>query len=214
MTDAQQPSYKGRVKYTPDYAQNYQVQDAKKDAAERSLVLRAFQHVPPGTVLDVPCGGGRVSQWLAQAGYTVSAGDLSDAMIEIARGNMKRANLPITVDKLDVEHLSHGPQSFDSAVCFRLFHHFPGPEIRGRVIAELCRVSKQYVVLSYFSTFALTSMKRAVQARFFGYKRAKFATSLSEVRGYFKQHGFELVRDYARSALVHTLHVAVFRRVK
>jgi 2-polyprenyl-3-methyl-5-hydroxy-6-metoxy-1,4-benzoquinol methylase len=55
------------------------------------LVDRAFALVPKThRVLDVPCGGGRVTIHLAQSGYQVSSADLSEAMLEIARRTSER----------------------------------------------------------------------------------------------------------------------------
>ena len=211
---AARPAYSGRVRYTTEAALRYQQRDLKKHEAEMRLVEKAFRCVPPGRVLDVPCGGGRVSVWLARHGYSATAADLSDAMIEIARQNMKLESLPVEVQRQDVESLQFEDQSFDAVISFRLFHHFPNKEIRARVVAELCRVARRHVVISYFSPWAGTSVKRQLQKKLFGRKMAKFATSLAELKGYFNEKGFAFVRNFARAPLLHTLNVAVFERVK
>lgn len=208
----QQDTYKGRTKYTAAFARNYQQVDSRKNEAERRLITKAFSHVPVCSVLDAPCGGGRVSVWLSKAGYSVTAGDLSENMLEIARKNFDQASLPIQTHRADVEALAFPDQSFDAIVCFRLFHHFPNRDIRQRVVAELCRVARRHVVVSYFSPLSFTSIKRSLQARLLKYPQAKFATSLHELRSYFQSHGFRFVRNYARQRFVHTLHIAVFER--
>jgi 2-polyprenyl-3-methyl-5-hydroxy-6-metoxy-1,4-benzoquinol methylase len=148
MTDPE-PAYLGRVKYDAPTAVAYQERKPGKHRSEMRLVDRAFHHIPTShRVLDVPCGGGRVSVHLAQNGYQVSAGDLSDAMIEIARNNLAAHNIRSTVDKQDVENLQYPDRAFDTIISFRLFHHFPIAEIRQRVVNELCRVASQFVVLS------------------------------------------------------------------
>src|SRR6185295_6256454 len=136
------------------------------------LVERGFRLVPVGRVLDVPCGGGRVGLWLARHGYQVTMADLSPAMLDIARANAEREQLRMELAEGDVEGLKFGDQSFDAIVSFRLFHHFPNREIRARVVAELCRVSRRHVLLSYFSPWAATSIKRRVQKKVFGRKMA------------------------------------------
>jgi ubiquinone/menaquinone biosynthesis C-methylase UbiE len=142
----------------------------------------------------------------------MSSADLSEAMIEIARENFAKTGVDSTVERQDVEKLTLGDRSVDTLVSFRLFHHFPNPEIRQRVANELCRVAKHSVVLSYFSPYSWTSMKRRLQAARGGRKSEKHATSLEEVTGYFEKAGFRLVKDFAQMPLVHTLHVAVFER--
>ena len=95
-------------------------------------------------------------------------------------------------------------------VCFRLFHHFPNAEIRQRVVSELCRVARQFVVLSYFSPRSVTSLKRKITGR----ESHRHATPLTEVAGYFEACGFQLVKDFAQLPLLHTLHVAIFERTR
>jgi ubiquinone/menaquinone biosynthesis C-methylase UbiE len=206
------PAYKGRVKYTPEKARAYQVRADRKERSELRLVERAFQLIPRGRVLDAPCGGGRVTLLLASRGYEMTAGDLSDSMIEITREKIAEAGLKIPVEKQDVERLTYRDRHFDAVISFRLFHHFPDADIRQRVVRELCRVSREHIALSYFSPYSFTSMKRKMRAARGGRKSQKHSTPLSEVESYFHNCSFELVRDFARLNLVHTLHVAVFRR--
>ncbi len=153
-----------------------------------------------------------MSLLLAQKGYTVTAADLSAPMRDITRENARVANLPIEVTTGDVEQMEFSDQSFDTVFSFRLFHHFPNRQIRARVIGQLCRVARTRVVISYFSPWAGTSVKRAIQGKWFGYKHKKFATSLTELKSYFDSHGFWLRQDFARRPLLHTLHLAVFEK--
>ncbi len=205
--------YLGKIKYSESTAQKYQVVKRGKNQAELRLVERAFQLIPKGTVLDIPCGGGRVSQRLTELGYSMHAADISDAMLIIAREKFSKTGLDITVEKQDVEGLTYSPQTFDSVICFRLFHHFPEPQIRQRAVSELCRVARKYVALSYFSPYSPTSLQRRWRALTNGRKSQKYATSLKEVEKYFAAADFRLVRDFARMPFIHTLHLAVFERI-
>ena len=72
----------------------------------------------------------------------------------------------------------------------------------------------KFVVLSYFSTKSVTSVRRKLQAALGGKKSGKYSTPLSEVRGYFEEAGFELVKDFAEMPIIHTMHLAVFKRRK
>jgi len=214
MTKIETPvSYRGRTKYTANTAKAYQKVDPRKHASEMRLIDRAFKFVPRGaSVLDAPCGGGRVALHLAQHGYKVSAADLSEAMIAIATKAMSEHQVECLVERQDVERLTYADRSFDAIVCFRLFHHFPNPEIRERVIKELCRVAGRFVVLSYFSPISVTSVKRSISKALGGKPPQKHATSLRQISGYFKANGFGLVKNFARVPILHTLHVAVFER--
>ena len=207
-------AYRGRVKYDEKTARKYQVRKEGKNRAEMRLVERAFEFVPKAHhVLDAPCGGGRVTVHLAKRKFWVSSADLSDAMLDITRENVARNKLECIVEKQDIEKMTFADRSFDTIISFRLFHHFPTPEIRQRVVNELCRVARKYVALSYFSPLSVTSAKRKIRAALGGKKSEKHTTALSEVEGYFAKAGFKLVKDFAQFPLVHTMHLALFERV-
>ena len=207
-------TYRARTNYDERKATSYQHRKADKQAIEMKLLDRAFKLIPKSnTVLDLPCGGGRVFLHLAKQGYQVKAADLSDAMIKIAQKNADEAGLGITVEKADVEDLFFADKSVDTIVCFRLFQHFPTPAIRQRAVSEICRVAKQYVALTYFSPYSWTQAKLILREKLGGKKLRKFPTPLSEVEGYFVNSGYRLVKDFAQLPLVHTLHLAIFERV-
>ena len=207
-------AYRGRVKYDEKTARKYQVRKEGKHNAEMRMVDRAFANVPKThRVLDVPCGGGRVTVHLAKKGYAMSSADLSDSMIQITRETVAKNKFDITVEKQDIENLTFKEKQFDTIISFRLFHHFPNPEIRQRAVTALCRVARKYVALSYFSPASMTSVKRKVRAALGGKKSEKHATPLKEVESYFAKAGFKLVKDYAQLPLIHTMHLALFERV-
>lgn len=209
------PAYRGRIKYDEKTARKYQVRKTGKHTAEMRMVDRAFALIPKQSrVLDVPCGGGRVSIHLAQQGYRMAAADLSDSMIRVASENIRQAGLNIPVGKQDVEHLNMADRSFDAVISFRLFHHFPNADIRARVVRELCRVADQFVALSYFSPVSWTSARRKLRAATGGKKSDKHATPLAEVESYFAAQNFRLVKDFAQLPVLHTLHLALFQRAK
>ena len=206
-------AYAGRVKYNETAAKRYQVRKRGKHVAEMKLIDRAFARIPKShRVLDVPCGGGRVTVHLGLQGYAMASADLSDAMLAITRENVATNGLSCLVEKQDIEKLTYPDQHFDSLISFRLFHHFPNAEIRQRAVSELCRVTKHFVALSYFSPASVTTLQRKLRAALGGKKSDKHATSLAEVEGYFARAGFKLVKNIARTPLLHTLHVAVFQR--
>jgi SAM-dependent methyltransferase len=213
MSKNSSAAYRGRVKYDERTARKYQSRKPGKHRAEMRMVDRAFALVPRShRVLDVPCGGGRLTLHLAHRGYAVTAADLSDPMLEITRENVAKSKLNCAVEKQDIERLAFANRSFDTVISFRLFHHFPTREIRQRVVSELCRVARKYVALSYFSPLSVTSAQRKLRAAMGGRKPEKHATPLREVREYFTATGFRLVKDFAQLPLIHTMHLALFER--
>jgi ubiquinone/menaquinone biosynthesis C-methylase UbiE len=207
-------TYRARSNYDERKATIYQQRKSHKHAGEIKLIDRTFAIIPKNLeVMDLPCGGGRVFLHLASCGYKVKAGDLSPEMIKIAQKNADEAGLGLTVDHADVESLQYADKSIDAIVCFRLFQHFPTATIRQRAVTEMCRVAKQYVVMSYFSPYSYTQAKLILREKLGGRKLRKYPTSLKEVESYFAKSGYRLVKDFAELNLIKTMHLAVFERI-
>jgi 2-polyprenyl-3-methyl-5-hydroxy-6-metoxy-1,4-benzoquinol methylase len=205
--------YRAKFKYDEKTARRYFDRKARKHFPEMRLIDRALAFIPKThRLIDAPCGGGRVTVHLAESGCNVSAADISESMIQIARGNIARHDLKCTVERQDLEKLSFGDCSFDTFVCFRFFHHLPNPEIRSRIVKELCRVASRFVVMSYFNPVSTAALERKFRAWRRGKKLEEYDTPLSEVAGYFSANDFQLKKDFALRALIHNLHLALFER--
>jgi hypothetical protein len=57
-------------------------------------------------------------------------------------------------------------------------------------------------------------LKRELGKRCLGRKIKKHSTALSEMDAYFDTQGFERIRDFPLLNFIHTLHVALYRRVE
>ena len=77
-------------------------------------------------VLDVGCGGGILTEKIAQqAGATIGI-DASSEMTAIARTHAKQSNLDILYIDTDIEHLTQFTQTgFDVILCMELLEHVP-----------------------------------------------------------------------------------------
>jgi SAM-dependent methyltransferase len=111
----------------------------------RQLVASAG--IEPGErVLDVACGTGAVSSAAAEAGASVTAIDLSTAMVETARRNGVDAHV------MDAEQLAFEHDSFDHVLCAFAIFFLPEPE---RAVREWRRVLRPggRLALSAFAGF-------------------------------------------------------------
>lgn len=115
-----------------------------------AATLVNFSRIKPSDfVLDVGCGTGVVGITAARIGATVSALDLSPALIERARENASISNLQLNLREGDVECLPYPDNSFD-AVLSQFGHMFaPRPQV---AIQEMLRVLKPGGIIA-FSTW-------------------------------------------------------------
>ena len=93
------------------------------DAAPTPLLVEAAEKLPPGKALDLACGSGRNSLWLAQHGWSVTAVDGSPVAIEILRSRATERG--VTVDariaNLEKSECRIEPASWNLiAICYYL----------------------------------------------------------------------------------------------
>lgn len=133
------------------------------DRREKRFVMRALAlaNVPRGaSVLDLPCGVGRLLPLLKQLGYKVTGADVSVHMLTQARryaGPLGENCLDET-DNLQVANIfrtGFDDNSFDAVVCHRLLHYFPEPEVRQQALRELRRICSGPIVVSFLCNLAL-----------------------------------------------------------
>ncbi len=97
---------------------------------EFGLALSILQPWVPrgGAVLDLGCGPGWTSLFLARAGWDVVGVDISERMIEIARERAAQEDVAVTFAVGDFETLDVGRHDFDGVLLFDALHHCPAYE--------------------------------------------------------------------------------------
>lgn len=103
------------------WEQRYRAQEEISEPSPNPLLVETASSLPPGRALDLACGTGRNSVWLAQHGWSVTAVDGSPTAIEILR--QRAAGLPIETQIADLENSNFtiAPASYDLiAICYYL----------------------------------------------------------------------------------------------
>lgn len=207
--------YKNRVKNDMATAIAYTKRKPSKHKAEMHTIFKALQYTEQVTsILDAPCGVGRATIALTKKGYSATGIDLGKSAVKVARDQARISGVDATFEYGDITHLPYNSGTFDATLCFRLYHHFPDDNIRSEIVAELCRVSKKYVLISYLSPYAFTSIKRKIRTKLGGKLSRQYTTQLSDLIQKFESHNCELIKNVPQFKFIHTLHIAVFKKSK
>ena len=91
--------------------------DEETTQAEADFVQQALELSPDSKILDVPCGGGRLSLELASRGYRVTGVDISLPLLDDAKATADVQHLPISWEHRDMRDLPWRGE-FDGAICF------------------------------------------------------------------------------------------------
>lgn len=101
------------------------------------------------TILDVPCGTGRFTGALARQGFQIFGSDISLEMIteSLRKEEQRHPNVAGHV-QADAERLPLRDRSVDCVMSIRFMFHVD-PPTRVRILREMRRVSRRWLVIDY-----------------------------------------------------------------
>lgn len=171
------------------YDRMYRVYPLKRltTLREKSLLRRHLASQDRcGTLLELPCGGGRLSPTLAPFTDLLIQADVGWGQLLHAQratdGPGDRVLLAASAF-----HVPFVDSGVDGVVCVRLSHHLPTREERERLVRELLRVARRFVVMTFFDERSLKNRIRRWQG-----KPPKLTMTVEEVAGLAREGGAEL----------------------
>ncbi|HZR09598.1 MAG TPA: methyltransferase domain-containing protein [Myxococcales bacterium] len=200
--------------------------------AERSEFARLLDRAIPGDarVLEVGCGTGQMSLFLATADRLVIGADLARPSLELAESARRRYGIDRAVFvETDLRAPGLRPFAFDVVYSSGVLHHTPDPRASFAAIVRLVRPGGMLVLGLYNAYARLPHRLRRGVARLTGFRwfpgdpvlrerRAEPARreawlrdqyrhveehrhTLREVQGWFRENGVEYVRAYPDTQL-------------
>ena len=134
---------------------------------ELKIMQKIFASIQEDTIsiLDVPCGYGRFSELLLKRSLNLTSADISLPMVLTAREYSPRSHSNHQFLVGDIKHLPLKDNSFDCIVTIRLFQHIVHSSSRFEILKELHRVTKKFVILSFYRYNLLHMVERWVRCR-------------------------------------------------
>lgn len=185
----------------------YAQRNPRRAGRELQLLARVWPGAPGETVLDAPCGTGRLLPFLAQRGHRVVQADLAAAMLRDAALAGEAAAARVQADSLQ---LPFADRAVDGVVMFRFLHHLP-PDAARAALAEACRVARRFVVVSFFHPCSVHHLRRRL-AQLAGAPATRFALTTAAVAACCRRHGFRPAGRAAELPFARDLWLAAFIR--
>lgn len=184
------------------------------NALEKHYIAQAVRHIPAGaTVLDLPCGTGRLAEVLLQSGRRVVGVDISPAMLEVARRKLTRFGDRFATQVLDVMSLPDDTQPlFDAALCARVLMHFPLAD-QIRFLRNVARLSRGTVVFTQSLSTPYHRTRRRIKRMIGNPASAMYPITNRELAHLLKEAGLREVKRYRPSRLVTEEIIVVAERL-
>jgi len=91
-------------------------------------------------VLDVGCGGGLLSEGMAERGAEVTGIDLSEKPLGVAKLHLLESGQKVDYRKISAEQMAEEmPGAFDAVTCLEMLEHVPDP---ASIVASCARLVK------------------------------------------------------------------------
>ena len=150
-------------------------------------------------ILELPCGGGRLSPQIAPHADLLVEADIAEGQVIYGKKHVA-SETPRVWMTASAFHIPFKDNSVDGTVCVRLCHHLPTARERERLIKELFRVSQRFVLMTFFDHHSLKNWLRRIR-RPFNRKPPKATMTVAEVRKLARDNGAELVECPSLAAL-------------
>lgn len=141
---------KVKTYYTNDYDEEIRLKRSQANSIEFTTTLKfLLKHLPKNcSVLDCCAGTGIYAFPLAENGYKVTAGDLTEKHVEIIKSADKQNLLKELYqgDCLDMSRFAD--ESFDAVICMGALYHLMDKKDREKCVKECLRVLKKDGILA------------------------------------------------------------------
>ncbi|MCP5023029.1 MAG: methyltransferase domain-containing protein [bacterium] len=149
------------------------------------LLNRFSGPTPLKTILDAPCGTGRLHPVLREFTASPICLDVSPSMLDSHGSERLIRGSAFALPFVD--------QSIQAVVCCRLFHHLQTTEERRALIREPLRISSDVVLMSIWDATSWHAWRRRVGLRKTHNQDRRIAVSKSDLQSWIETEGGQLL---------------------
>jgi ubiquinone/menaquinone biosynthesis C-methylase UbiE/uncharacterized protein YbaR (Trm112 family) len=141
------------------------------------------------SLLDIPCGGGRLSAPLAAKTENLINMDASLEQVKLAMA-VQSHTTPRFGASASALALPLKDKSIDGILNARLSHHLPSMKERAKLLDELIRVARKFIIFSFTDVNSTNTFYRKIR----GKKAKPITMSVSEIEVACSRHDAKLVK--------------------
>jgi ubiquinone/menaquinone biosynthesis C-methylase UbiE len=128
------------------------------DTLEKAILGKMLLHFPTAhSILEIGCGTGHFTRWLAQRGYSATGVDIAEPMLNEARRLGGAEYLPG-----DALSLPFASQSYDITALITTLEFVPDPL---RALAEAVRVARQGLLLGVLNRWSVLALRHRLSGK-------------------------------------------------
>lgn len=142
-------------------------------------------------ILELPCGGGRITPSFADRADFIIEADIAVGQVRYGRANSDLA-VPRAWMTASAFHIPLRDGGVDGTICIRLCHHLPTALERERLFRELMRVSKRFIIVTFFDHHSLKNLTRRMRHPF-DRKPPKMTMTTDRVAELAREGGWRLI---------------------
>ena len=102
--------------------------------------IRSHVKLDGKSIIDVGCGGGILTEAMAQSGAQVTGIDMAEAPLAVARLHQHESGVDVSYRQTTAESLANeSPAQYDVVTCLELLEHVPQPASTVQACADLVR---------------------------------------------------------------------------
>lgn len=168
------------------------------DKAEKRAIATCLDDAekvfPIKQMIDLACGTGRISEFLAARGYQLTCGDISDEMLRVAKARLESAGArDAAFLHVDIYKIEQPDASFDCVSAFRLFQHLTS-EQRSKALREMARISRRFVLVNVMHTSKYYEAVRTLR-RLLGRYATRYTSSQEQTDQELRYAGLKVVKS-------------------
>ncbi|MFH1230776.1 MAG: class I SAM-dependent methyltransferase [Planctomycetota bacterium] len=147
------------------------------------------------SLLDIPCGTGRIFPILLSGGINFIGADISIEMMQHSRSILKPGQTASLI-QCDAERMPFKDDSFDVVTCLRFLTMKVPKEVRNLVFKEMSRVSRAWIIIECRHKSIVSIIGDWLSQKFFHHHPRFNYFSRDDIKKELNNAGIELVRIY------------------